>query len=134
MFITQLLDDFNRDALIDLFGLSAVLNVEAALKEKSGKPYVQCLARKKDIQAKRGELVRQLWLHRRVGEYKSPLSRITVEYPITFGRDTSKRADIVVVDPDHADKASRISRMFSTLPRVQTRPAHPDFPPDGRAR
>lgn len=100
MLITQLLDDLNRDAIIDLFGLSAVMEVEAALSEKSGKPYVQCLVRKKDVQAKREELVRQLWLHRLTGEYKYPVSRLSVEYPITFGRDSSKRADIVVYDAD----------------------------------
>lgn len=32
--------------------------------------------------------------------YKYPASRIQVEYPITFGRDTSKRADIVIFDAD----------------------------------
>ena len=32
--------------------------------------------------------------------YNYPLSRLTVEYPITFGRDTSKRADIVLFDAD----------------------------------
>lgn len=37
MFVTQLLDDLNRDALIEQFGLSAVMDVESALKEKSGK-------------------------------------------------------------------------------------------------
>lgn len=100
MYLTQVLDDLNRTALIDLFGVSVVYDVEAALTEKNGKPYVRCLVRKKDVQAKREELVRQLWLHRLVHEYKYPASRLTVEYPITFGRDTSKRADIVVFDPD----------------------------------
>lgn len=38
MYLTQVLDDLSRPGLIDLFGLSAVLNVEAALTEKSGKP------------------------------------------------------------------------------------------------
>lgn len=47
MLITQFLTDLNRDALIGLFGLAAVKNVEAALTEKSGKPYVQCLCAKK---------------------------------------------------------------------------------------
>ena len=100
MHITQILDDLNRDALVDLFGLVPVTNVESALTEKSGKPYVQCLVRKKDVQAKREELVRQLWLHRLVEHYKYPTTRMTVEYPITFGRDSSKRADIVVYDAD----------------------------------
>lgn len=33
-------------------------------------------------------------------QYHYPVGRIAVEYPVTFGRDTSKRADIVVFDPD----------------------------------
>ncbi len=71
MFTTQLLDDLNRAALIDLFGLPAVMDVEAALSMKNSKPYVQCRVRKKDVQAKREELVRQLWLVRLSGEYYS---------------------------------------------------------------
>ncbi|HCB13936.1 MAG TPA: hypothetical protein DEP36_10275 [Gammaproteobacteria bacterium] len=100
MLITEILNDLNRDALIDLFGAPAVTAVESNLSEKAGKFYVQCLARNKKIQAKREELVRQLWLHRLVLHYQYPVARLTVEYPITFGRDSSKRADIVVFDSD----------------------------------
>ena len=39
MYLTQVLDDVNRAALIDLFGVSVVYDVEAALSEKAGKPY-----------------------------------------------------------------------------------------------
>ena len=35
-----------------------------------------------------------------IDQYGYPVSRLAVEYPITFGRDTSKRADIVVFDAD----------------------------------
>ncbi len=35
-----------------------------------------------------------------MGQYGYPAKRIAVEYPITFGRDSSKRADIVIFDPD----------------------------------
>lgn len=100
MNISTIFDDLSHDALVDLFGKSAVQAVEGRLTEKSGKPYIQCLVRKKDMQAKREELVRQLWLSRLVDDYKYPASRLTVEYPITFGRDSSKRADIVVFDAD----------------------------------
>ena len=100
MLITEILNDLNRDALIDLFGAPAVTAVESNLSEKAGKFYVQCLVRNKKIQAKREELVRQLWLHRLVLHYQYPVARLTVEYPITFGRDSSKRADIVVFDSD----------------------------------
>lgn len=70
--------------------------------EKEGKPtaYVVCPVRKKDVQLKPEERTRQLWLSRLVDQYGYPTSRIVVEYPITFGRDRSKRADIVVFDAD----------------------------------
>lgn len=100
MFINEVLDDLSRDALVDGFGLSIVRGVEANLSEKAGKPYVQCLVRNKLVQAKREEVVRQLWLRRLAMHYQYPLARLAVEYPITFGRDSSKRADIVVMDAD----------------------------------
>lgn len=64
------------------------------------KQYATCLIRNKEVLLKQEERVRQLWLARLIGEYGYPASRIQVEYPITFGRDTSKRADIVVFDAD----------------------------------
>ena len=38
------------------------------------------------------------WISR--NRYGYPITRIAVEYPITFGRDNSKRADIVIFDAD----------------------------------
>ena len=71
-------------------------------KEVRGKPtdYVVCLVRDKDVQLKPEERTRQLWLSCLINQYGYPASRIAVEYPITFGRDRSKRADIVVFDAD----------------------------------
>lgn len=74
--------------------------IEQALFDKNGKPYLKCQVRGKDIQAKKEEVVRQLWLHRLLTHYGYPRDRLGVEYPITFGRDSSKRADIVVFDAD----------------------------------
>jgi type I restriction enzyme M protein len=72
------------------------------VKETRGKPalYVMCLIREKEVLLKQEELVRQLWLNRLLSGLGYPKRRIAVEYPITFGRDTSKRADIVVFDAD----------------------------------
>lgn len=70
------------------------------LSEKAGKAYIRCLVRNKDVLAKPEELIRQLWLERLTRHYGYPLHRLRVEDPITFGRDTSKRADIVVMDAD----------------------------------
>ena len=80
----------------DLFSPKSVAAVESALSEKNGKVYIKCRIRSKDVIAKREELIRQLWLYRLEHHYHYPITRITVEYPVTFGRDTSKRADIVV--------------------------------------
>ena len=74
--------------------------LEALLHEKGGRLYFKCPIRKKDILAKPEEAVRQLWILRLTMRYGYPLSRLAVEYPITFGRDTSKRADIVIFDAD----------------------------------
>ena len=62
--------------------------------------YVTCLVRNKAVPLKPEERTRQLWLSRLIDQYGYPVSRLAVEYPITFGRDTSKRADIVVFDAD----------------------------------
>src|ERR1700674_2365997 len=77
-----------------------IAKLEALLVEKNHRFYFRCPVRKKDILAKSEEAVRQLWITRLTGHYGYPRSRIAVEYPITFGRDTSKRADIVVFDAD----------------------------------
>ena len=63
-------------------------------------PFIFCPVRKKEVQLKPEERTRQLWLARLTEHYGYPPSRIQVEYPITFGRDSSKRADIVVFDAD----------------------------------
>jgi type I restriction enzyme M protein len=62
--------------------------------------HVTCRVRGKEVQLKPEERVRQLWLARLIDKLGYAPSRIAVEYPITFGRDTSKRADIVVFDAD----------------------------------
>ncbi|WP_321352913.1 N-6 DNA methylase [Alcaligenes faecalis] len=71
-------------------------------KENRGKQtlYVSCLVRGKEVQLKPEERTRQLWLARLIDKLGYAQSRIAVEYPITFGRDSSKRADIVVFDAD----------------------------------
>ena len=78
------------------------LNKRSFEKDVRGKSttYVTCLVRNKEVQLKSEERTRQLWLARLIDQYGYPVSRLAVEYPITFGRDTSKRADIVVFDAD----------------------------------
>ena len=81
---------------------SRALDERSFEKDVRGKPvtYINCLVRGKDVQLKPEERIRQLWLSRLTDRYGYPASRIKVEYPITFGRDSSKRADIVVFDAD----------------------------------
>lgn len=74
--------------------------VEQRCSVRGTKVYVRCLVRDKDVLAKPEELVRQLWLERLTRHYGYPLKRLVVEFPVTFGRDSSKRADIVVLDAD----------------------------------
>ena len=62
--------------------------------------YVRCLVRGKDVQLTPEERTRQLWLKRLMVKYGYAATRLAAEYPITFGRDSSKRADIVVFDED----------------------------------
>ncbi|HEX7048529.1 MAG TPA: N-6 DNA methylase [Gammaproteobacteria bacterium] len=78
------------------------LSGRSFLRDVRGKSiaFVSCLIRNKDVQLKPEERTRQLWLNRLIEQYGYPPSRIAVEYPITFGRDSSKRADIVVFDAD----------------------------------
>ena len=79
-----------------------VLDERSFSKTVRGKPVtcVVCLVRNRVVQLKPEERIRQLLLSRLIGHYGYPTSRMVVEYPITFGRDRSKRADIVVFDAD----------------------------------
>ena len=81
---------------------SRALDERSFGKEVRGKPAtcITCLVRNKDVRLTPEERTRQLWLSRLIDRYGYPASRIAVEYPITFGRDSSKRADIVVFDAD----------------------------------
>lgn len=87
------------------FGLSVFEGMRPeevlSLSEKDGKYYLECLKRKKSIQAKPEEIVRQLMIHKLVNFYKYPLDRLAVEVDVQFGREIgSKRADIVVYRED----------------------------------
>jgi type I restriction enzyme M protein len=87
---------FSREA----FGNVAIKAIEAELSEKNNKTYVRCQVRNKNVLATPEEIIRQLWIYRLVHHYDYDIKRLAVEYPITFGRDNSKRADIVVFDAD----------------------------------
>ncbi len=70
-------------------------------KEIRGKvtPHVVCLVRDKEIKLTPEEVVRQLYLMVLIDDLGYPVSRIALEYGVTFGRET-KRADICIFDKD----------------------------------
>jgi type I restriction enzyme M protein len=88
----------------ELFTPEAIVTIEQRLTDNKGRKLVRCFVRERDVPAKPEEIVRQFWLYRLQHHYGYPLNRIGVEYPITFGRDTSKRADIVVMDKDRPNE------------------------------
>ena len=74
-------------------------NIET--KETNGKvvPYITCLVRNKSIKLTPEEIVRQLYLMVLTEDFRYPVSRMELEYVVTFGRE-KKRADIVIFDKD----------------------------------
>ena len=92
MKLTDIFKSASTDQGLELFTDAATKAIEALLTEKKGKPYIRCQVRKTEVQAKPEEIIRQFWLYRLMHHYQYPIARLTVEYPITFGRDTSKRA------------------------------------------
>lgn len=78
-----------------------LLEEKIKVKEVRGKetPFVYCLVRKKDIKLTPEEVVRQLYLMVLRDDYGYPVSRMELEYIVTFGRE-KKRADIVIFDKD----------------------------------
>ena len=85
---------------LNLFRHDEVQALEERVTEKGGKFLSECLVRKKQIQLKPEEVVRQLLLVRLNKDYGYSFERMKLEYPIRFGTDNSKRADIVIFDKD----------------------------------
>lgn len=65
-------------------------------------PHVTCIVRKKDIQLKPEEIVRQIYATRLMERYCYPERRLAFEHPVNFGREI-KKADLVVFDKDRVD-------------------------------
>jgi hypothetical protein len=86
MTINELLADSEGQFSLDIFSAKSIASVNAALIEKNGKYYLKCCAPAKEVIAKPEEIIRQLWLRRLEHDYKYPVARLAVEYPITFGR------------------------------------------------
>ncbi len=101
--INEILRDSNYSKLT-IFSKREIEELENRIIEKSDKEKVSyqinCLVRNKVIQLKPEEVVRQLYLGQLINKYKYPKDRIQVEYPVNFGSDSSKRADIVVFEKE----------------------------------
>ena len=79
----------------------AALESAITLKDsgKKAAPYVACLVRGKPIKLTPEEVVRQLYILVLRDDLGYPISRMEVEYEVTFGRE-KKRADICIFDKD----------------------------------
>ena len=88
---------------LDQFTPKHIAALEAKISIKtSGKttaPYCTCLVRGKPIKLTPEEAVRQLYLLVLRDDLGYPVSRMEVEYEVTFGRE-KKRADICIFDKD----------------------------------
>lgn len=99
MKLTEILKDSNYK--LTQFTLEQVEKLEKRIfiKEVRGKevPYINCLVRRKDIQLKPEEAVRQLYLTVLNEKYGYSFDRMEIEYAVSFGRE-KKRSDIVIFD------------------------------------
>lgn len=86
---------------LSLFSENQISELESRVTERATKKgvdyYLTCLVRKKEIKLTPEEIVRQLYLLVLTQDLGYPVSRIALEFEVTFGRE-KKRADIVVFD------------------------------------
>jgi type I restriction enzyme M protein len=88
---------------LTIFSEESIDRIEKSIFDKSGKLFLTCLKRKKDIQVKPEEIVRQLMLDKLINEYGYSIDLLDVEYTVNFGREI-KFADIVILNK--SDKTS----------------------------
>ena len=104
--IQTILKDSNYH--LDLFDESEIqaLREEIIIQTVRGKetPFIRCPIRRKPIQLKPEELIRQLYAARLLNQYRYPKERVRFEHLVNFGRER-KRADIVILDKDRPDTA-----------------------------
>ena len=82
----------------------AILENNISIDQEKNKVFVTCYKRKRQIELKPEEVVRQLMLIKLVEDYGYSLDNIHVEYAIVFGRE-KKKADIVIFDKEHTNRA-----------------------------
>lgn len=86
---------------LSLFSDEKIAKLESQIVLREGKkgsiPSLSCIVRKKEIKLTPEEIVRQLYLLILTEDMGYPVSRMELEYEVTFGRE-KKRADIVIFD------------------------------------
>ncbi len=101
MTLTEILKDSNYK--LTQFSEEKIKAIEENIfTKRSGDkdiPYFNCLVRKKEIRLTPEEIVRQLYVMVLTQDLGYPVSRMELEYAVTFGRE-KKRADIVIFDKD----------------------------------
>jgi len=104
MKLADILKDSNYK--LSQFSEAEIEHLEEAIALKTVKgsevPYTICLVRQKEIKLTPEEVIRQLYLRILTERLKYPVSRVQVEYTVTFGKE-KKRADIAVMDKDRLD-------------------------------
>ncbi|MDE0427998.1 MAG: type I restriction enzyme HsdR N-terminal domain-containing protein [Candidatus Poribacteria bacterium] len=102
--IQTILKDSNYH--LDLFDESEIqaLRESILIQTVRGKKtaFIRCPIRRKAIQLKPEELIRQLYAARLLKQYRYSTERVRFEHLVNFGRER-KRADIVIVDKDQPD-------------------------------
>ncbi|NOT18212.1 MAG: N-6 DNA methylase [Sulfuriferula sp.] len=102
---TTTLSDLLRDSAYKLtqFKAAQIQALEASISMKdtgkSNVPYVTCLVRGKSIKLTPEEVVRQLFIMVLRDDLGYPVTRMELEYGVTFGVE-KKRADICIFDKD----------------------------------
>ncbi len=97
--IQTILKDSNYH--LDLFNASEIQDLRQKI-EGNEKPFIYCPIRRKPVQLKPEELIRQLYAARLLKQYRYPRERVRFEHLVNFGRER-KRADIVILDKDRPD-------------------------------
>ena len=98
--IQTILKDSNYH--LDLFNESEIQGLRQKVEGNHEKPIIYCDVRRKAVQLKPEEVVRQLYAARLLKQFRYDSDRIRFEHSVNFGRE-KKRADIVILDKDRAD-------------------------------
>ena len=89
----------DTDYKLTQFREEKIQALESRIVERNNKYFVNCPVRKKEIQLKPEEIVRQLYLDKLISEYGYDIEHFRVLSEVTMG-SSGKRADIVVYEKE----------------------------------